>query len=574
MFDLFYPMSLILSGWVVVFAICYSLGRAVWKASRVEIAHEFRAILFFWIGWGVLIVFLQLWHLVFKVDTWAFAIPAIAAGAFLLRDWRNILHDLLHLIRHRTVLCLAIALASVFLANQALRPLYDYDTGLYHLQALRWIQDYPIVKGLGNLHGRFGFNNANFLYVAVVGVGPWRGIELNVANSLLLMVATVQSLTGLDYVVRGRRNWKLPHLFAVLMLIPVLDYALLRGATSSPSSDAASGMLHLTLMVLVLAFLQRKRFSDSDARFELALIVFLAVLGIAVKLSSGVFSAGVVLLCAGVWLVYNRQDAKRALKVIAALGLIGSSVIVPWMFRGILLSGYPLYPSTLGTVPVSWRVPASSAESEALWIRSWARLPQHRPEEVLSNWDWLEPWLDRQRDIPTSYLPALLAVAAAFLVAFRFISNYRALARPGLGWMFMIPLTVAVVAWFLSAPNPRFAVSLLYGTAIGAVLLALSSFSRSKPSLVVALLTALLLGWHVVDEASPSLMRAGPNRGFYPVPSVALETYETDFGLTLYRPATGDRCFDAPRPCTPYPNPNLRLQGDSVRSGFELGVAE
>lgn len=574
MFDLFYPMSLILSGWVVVFAICYSLGRAVWKASRVELAHEFRAVLFFWIGWGVLIVFLQLWHLIFKVDTWAFAIPAIVAGAFLLRDWRDILHDLLHLIRHRTVLCLAIALASVVLANQALRPLYDYDTGLYHLQALRWIQDYPIVKGLGNLHGRFGFNNANFLYVAVVGVGPWRGIELNIANSLLIMVATAQSLIGLDHVIRERHNWKLPNLFAVLMIVPVLDYALLRGAMSSPSSDAASGMLHLTLMVLVLAFLQRKRFSGSDALFELALIVFLAVLGIAIKLSSGVFSASVVLLCAGVWLVYNRQDTKRALKAIVALGFIGGSVIVPWMFRGILLSGYPLYPSTLGTVPVSWRVTASSAESEALWIRSWARLPQHRPEEVLGNWDWLEPWLDTQRNIPTSYLPALLAIAATFLVAFRFIYKSRALARPGLGWMFIIPLTVAVVAWFLSAPNPRFAVSVLYGMAIGALLLALSSYSRSQISLLVALLIALLLIWKVADHASLYIVKAGPNRGFHPVSSVEIETFETDFGLTIYRPATGDRCFDTPLPCTPYPNPNLRLRGDSVRSGFELGAAE
>lgn len=574
MFDLLYPMALILSGWAVFFAICYGLGRAVWKVTRIEFSHEFLAILFFWVGWGVLIIFLQLWHLIFKVDIWAFAILAIAAGISLLRDRRSLLRDLLHLVRHRPILCLAIALASVSLANQALRPLYDYDTGLYHLQALRWTQDYPIVIGLANLHGRFGFNNANFLYVALVGVGPWRGIELNVANSLLLMVATVQALIGLECAIRERRNWKLPHLFAALTIIPILDYTLLRGATSSPSSDAASGMLHLTLMTLFLAFLQRKDFSGSQALFELALIVFLAVLGVVIKLSSGIFSVGVVFFCVSLWLAHNRHDAKRALRVIAGLGLVGGSVLVPWMFRGILLSGYPLYPSTLGAVPVSWRVPASSAESEARWIYSWARLPQHSPDEVLGSWAWLEPWLERQREISTVYLPALLAVAAILLVIFRFVSDRKALARPGLAWMFLIPLTAALVAWFLSAPNARFAVSLLYGTAIGGFLLALSSFSRARVSLAVALLVALLLGWHVLEKASPYLVRAGPNRGFYPVSSVELETYETNSGLTLYRPATGDRCFDAPRPCTPYPKPTLRLRGDSIRSGFEVGAAE
>ena len=35
-----------------------------------------------------------------------------------------------------------------------------YDTGLYHAQAVRWINEYGCVKGLGNLHNRFAYNSS------------------------------------------------------------------------------------------------------------------------------------------------------------------------------------------------------------------------------------------------------------------------------------------------------------------------------------------------------------------------------------------------------------------------------
>ena len=245
-------------------------------------------------------------------------------------------------------------------------------------------------------------------------------------------------------------------------------------------------MVQLSLMVVLLSFLQRKDYSGAQAFHELGLIVFLAALGIAIKLSSGAFSAAAVLLSV-VWLAHHRHVPQRVVSSLAGLGLIGSVVLVPWMARGVVLSGYPLYPSTVLAAPVSWCVPAASAESEARWIYSWARWPSHHPDEVLSSWDWLDPWLETQRDIPTAYLPALMAVAAALLVALRFATDRHALARPGLAWTFLLPRRSW--AWFFSARS-RFAVPSLYGTAIGACLLAVSSFRRSTWTLLAVFLVA------------------------------------------------------------------------------------
>jgi hypothetical protein len=41
------------------------------------------------------------------------------------------------------------------------------DTGLYHAQNIKWITNFKIVPGLGNLHGRFAFNNQSFLLEAL-----------------------------------------------------------------------------------------------------------------------------------------------------------------------------------------------------------------------------------------------------------------------------------------------------------------------------------------------------------------------------------------------------------------------
>jgi hypothetical protein len=44
----------------------------------------------------------------------------------------------------------------------------------------------------------------------------------------------------------------------------------------------------------------------------------------------------------------------------------------------------------------------------------------------------------------------------------------------------------------------------------------------------------------------------------------------TGSGLTIYTPAAGGGCWDAPLPCTPYFRPQLRLRGKSLSEGFYL----
>src|SRR6185436_515877 len=77
----------------------------------------------------------------------------------------------------------------------------------------------------------------------------------------------------------------------------------------------------------------------------------------------------------------------RALKwgVVAALVLL-----VPWALHGIVLSGYPLYPTSIGAFPVAWKVPAELAHATESWVLASAK------HSVRGGLSWLPEWAETQ----------------------------------------------------------------------------------------------------------------------------------------------------------------------------------
>ena len=57
---------------------------------------------------------------------------------------------------------MALAAAVVYLAVAALGPVTNYDSGLYHLGAIRYAADFATIPGLANLYFPFGYGNAEF----------------------------------------------------------------------------------------------------------------------------------------------------------------------------------------------------------------------------------------------------------------------------------------------------------------------------------------------------------------------------------------------------------------------------
>ena len=55
----------------------------------------------------------------------------------------------------------------LLMAYGASHGIMHYDSDLYHAQAIRWIEEYGIVRGLGNLHVRLAYNSSAFAISAL-----------------------------------------------------------------------------------------------------------------------------------------------------------------------------------------------------------------------------------------------------------------------------------------------------------------------------------------------------------------------------------------------------------------------
>ena len=67
-----------------------------------------------------------------------------------------------------------------------------YDTGLYHAQSIRWIEEYGVVPGLGNLHTRLAYNSASFCLSALYSFAFLGGQSYHcVAGFLAFLLAVV-----------------------------------------------------------------------------------------------------------------------------------------------------------------------------------------------------------------------------------------------------------------------------------------------------------------------------------------------------------------------------------------------
>jgi hypothetical protein len=273
------------------------------------------------------------------------------------------------------------------------------------------------------------------------------------------------------------------------------------------------------------------------------------------------------------------------------------------MARGIVLSGYPLYPQSLGGAPVEWRVPSEAVDYERLRTTAWARAPGKDYEQVLADWSWFRPWLERYAHAPQLLHYPLYLAAAGIVVGgvFRALNRRkgrRVGARPcsagfqpaeggrqgclryvGAVWWFILPAACGVVFWFFGAPDLRLAGATLWVLAAGGLALAAAEWPWPAArgvlrGLVLIGFAALFFGmfrlewWRVmlVDEA-------GPDGGFWPLRQVELKTTKTDSGLVLYSPkdTRWDQCWDGPLLSTPYPRRELRLRREGeLSAGFTV----
>lgn len=574
-------MCHIIAVWVVMLLALHGIGRLTRRLLLIPEERTAEAVLDTpWIGLAALLAFLQIWHVALPVNAACLAVVlAVGLTAAFAGGRQGVF--VLHPSRYWPVYVGGSLLAACWLANRAMGPVHDFDTGFYHLTAIRWTHTYSLVPGLANLNDRLGFNNASFLYLALFHWVPGVSAPHHVATGTILLPFALQVALSVSRLCVPNPRGGLHDWMRVLMIPPLVRTCYVSSNSTSPDT-----MVFFMGAVLYVTFIRtaQEMHDARVARVGMALLGLLGAAAVAVKMMCAAL-VGFLWLVFGIllWRVQGGAAARdlrpQAIRVFAGILLL----MVPWVLRGYVLTGYPLYPSSVGGLPVWWRVPEEAVEALWRFARDWSRVPW-ADETLLNSWLWLLPWgwktLHRTFDV---VLPALVgAVGTVIALQGRGVARQERWATG----LYVMPAAGALVFWFLTAPYPRYAGAAFWcaaatGGALAARRCGLLHSRVASRSLVGVLMlyTAACVAYAKEFRYGRSghgyvWVRPGRESGFHPLPAPDLTLAYSSSGLSVHVPRQGLQCWDAPLPCAPRQPQGLALRSPpDIASGFWIDPA-
>jgi len=575
-------LNLLTWGWLALLTYLYGwtllrLSQDQRDQSAIALPISLRLL----VGVGGLAAGVSYLSVVMPIGTAAQGIGSVGAIALALLQRRalaaQVRHDLAQLRQPAGIAGSLVILLALLLTFQSAVGPYNYDTGLYHLQSVKWIEQYRAVPGLGNIHGRLAFGSLLFPLAALSSLDDLLPERLHSINGFILLLGLLFALSNLSQLRRGTLSPA--RLFQLMLAVPLVlliyDGTRFSVEVSSFSTDLPVAVLTLVTLGVgvqygdqVRALRDREETLPVSDAAETGLLACTVVILVATAIGMKLSALPLGLLALYV-MVQEFRRGRRRFWLWAVV--VGTGIWLPQILRTAIASGYLIYPLyQVDVLRVDWKIPLERVIRERQALGSWTKAGDV-PLEVLQEmgWAWFPGWLQRfmAGGVFQGWVVAIATLVGSLGVARsptqRLLWHWRGLY----GW-----LLFGTLFWFFTAPDVRLAYGILTGWTVAlTVPLVGGVMSRLavKRRLVVRLAyPAVLIGIAIAnfnfypDDIAFFIMPM-------PFPPAMIESSQIgDF--TLYHPIEGDQCWGAPLPCAPVPNPALELRGESLQAGFRL----
>ncbi len=550
--------------------VLYGWGNLAWRFLGMT-SPEKLSTSTIWLGFCIMPSVLEFIHLFVPIN-WVVTLALSVIGLIGLRYQRegsalSWVQTIRVTIKQYPWQALIVTVMTVLWCLRAMGVPNNYDSGLYHFQSIRWLNEEPIVLGLGNLHWRLALNQAYFGFLALLNFAPYwnKGYA---AGGLFLLLLTL--LTIFQIAQKQSSQWKFS-----IGLVLFLSLGFVAASIVNPSPDNAVTLLEIVLFIYLLSLAQssvKDEHRDPDFVHNAVVTIFLCAAVVLIKFSSVGFAIGSVLCLALLLVHFNSLARVVSLKLIALLSVF----ICVHVVSGYLLSGAPLFPSTLfGAWDLSWAVPKQVAIAETEMIFSWARRPGLEfAIQTGSNEGWFIAWLSAIS--PLIKWIFTLSILLTLINSARVWKSKETYGR-SVEYLLYLPVLSGLSFWFMTAPDIRF---------LGAVLVLFFSLS-----LYLTLQNQILpsaLGFKVKRILSVryfqlfifmivtliSLRYLGMNslsfHGWSVVTPVITETRQTQSGQEIKVPTLGNQCWDSSLPCASIFNNALRKETTNMHTIFSV----
>ena len=315
-------MILILLSWIYMFFTAVTFGIAFSKVVRIQ---QFELVTTTILGLFAITLLASVWAFFCPIAIWFNVVLGLLSIFFWYKSkatLTSVLESALAQIKSFSIpIKVLLSVSSLLVLAQSATLPFIIDNESYYIQTIKWLNEYGFVKGLANLHLFLGQTSGWHITQSVYSFS-FLFDRFNDLNGFCMLLGNFFAFQKLHaYFTKGNR---IDLLFGLLPL----TYAFLFQFISAPSPDLP---VYLFAFILFSLFLSTEVHKDN-----FTIIAVLAFFVVYIKIT-----AVVLLLFPIVLLVKQYKTLKKTLFTISCIGTL---VLVLFVLKNTMLTGYPLFP--------------------------------------------------------------------------------------------------------------------------------------------------------------------------------------------------------------------------------------
>ena len=550
-------MLAVLCNWVYVAFVSLGLGVGVSELSNKIFGYRIKRIdSLLMAGLAIATVYAQIFSLFAGVGMMANIVLFVCCILVYIFQGKNLKHcHFTSKERIKPGIIIAVVILVLLWAYFTSRGYMHYDSDLYHAQSIRWIEEYGVVPGLGNLHERFAYNSSFFALSALFSMKFLCGTSMHTMSGFFALVLCI---TALD-ITKSWKNKKFlltdyARVGLIYYLITIMDEVV------SPASDYS---IMCVIFFIVIKWLDLLEASEKNTA-PYALLCVLGVYALTLKLTAGL----IILLV--IKPLYHLIKEKKVKDILIYL-FTGLIVSIPWFVRTVIISGWLLYPfPALDLFEFDWEMNATGIELDAAQITTWGRALYDASLVELPITQWFPNWFKTtlsgtEKGLVLGCLMCLIIYLFDFMMA---VCKKR---REQFDTLLVIGcILLSYSFWQCSAPLIRYGyayVLLLDFLMLGQVLHRLGWNKMQNIVYFVLLLYGVYkvyaIGQYIYDTRLVQTYVKQADYGTYEMKSYNVGEY------VFYYPASGDRSGYEFFPASTV-KMDIELRGEGLEDGFRL----
>ena len=329
------------------------------------------------------------------------------------------------------------------------------DSGYYHEQSIRWIEEFGTVKGSVHILKRLAYNSCYFCQCALYSMKDIFSQSLHCLSGFYGILVMGYALAGFNKSIRTN----------AIRLAPFVYFILLCSEITSPASDYP---LVFSVFYVVIRWFELR--DDNEEHYSpYALLSLFVVFLISIKLTVGCL----ILIVIKPAIAMIKE--KRVKEIITSI-MAGIIILLPYFIRNYIICGWLIYPFTkIDIFNPDWKLPMRHVQADADEIKVWGRgMGQIGGQVTDSIKVWIPHWWEYM-SVPNRMIVASAIIVLSVYLVYRVCRFISEVIRHGIKktatevvidnidrYIFEVALLLSLLYWFLESPLFRYGVCYIF----------------------------------------------------------------------------------------------------------------